>query len=67
MILGFGQDSAKSVKEVLLDILCGKKEWEEDILKLLSSKKAADRETAIRAPSNSLIIPRSSTLLLFIT
>ena len=48
VILGFGQDSAKSVKEVLLDILCGKKEWEEDILKLLSSKKAADRETAIR-------------------
>ena len=47
-ILGFSQDSSKAVKEELLRILYGQKGWEEDISKLLSSKKAAEREIAIR-------------------
>ena len=36
------------MKEELLRILYGQKGWEEDISKLLSSKKAAEREIAIR-------------------
>ncbi len=46
-ILGFAQDTAKSVKEALLDILYGQKGWETEVVSLLSSKKAADRETAV--------------------
>ncbi len=48
IILGFAQDSAKSVKETLFEILYAQKGWEEDIVRLLSSKKAAERDTAIR-------------------
>lgn len=48
VILGFAQDSSKQVKETLLHILVKQEDWEEDILKLLSSKKAGERETAIR-------------------
>ncbi len=47
-ILSFTQDSAKSVKETLLGILYEQKDWEEDIVALLSSKKAGERDTAIR-------------------
>lgn len=47
-ILSFTQDSSKQVKEELLRVLYGRKDWEEDIQKLLASKKAADRETAVR-------------------
>ena len=47
-LLGYAQDSSKAVKEELLNVLYGRKGWEEDMLKLLSSKKAAERETAIR-------------------
>ena len=47
-ILSFAQDSAKSVKKILLGILYKQKGWEEDIVRLLSSKKAAERDTAIR-------------------
>lgn len=36
------------VKEELLDILCGQKGWEEETKALLSSKKAAERELAVR-------------------
>ena len=49
MILSFTQDSAKSVKERLLGILYEQKGWEEDMIGLLSSKKAAERELAVRA------------------
>jgi len=48
IILSFAQDTAKSVREKLLEILYQRKDWEEDIISLLSSKKAADREVAIR-------------------
>ncbi len=47
-LLEFAQDSSKAVKEELLYVLYGRKSWEEDICKLLSSKKAAEREIAIR-------------------
>ena len=47
-ILKYAQDTAKSVKEQLLEILCQKAEWEEDVIALLSSKKAADRDVAVR-------------------
>lgn len=50
-ILSFSQDTAKTVKETLLELLYEQRGWEEDILKLLSSKKAADREIAIRVLS----------------
>ncbi|MBD5459965.1 MAG: DUF4132 domain-containing protein [Lachnospiraceae bacterium] len=47
-ILSFAQDSSKAVKEQLLDILYKASGWEEDIVALLSSKKAADRDVAVR-------------------
>lgn len=47
-ILSFSQDSSKAVKEALLNILYQAKDWEEDVKKMLSSKKAAEREIAIR-------------------
>lgn len=46
-ILSYGQDSSKAVRAELLDILYEKKDWETEIIDLLSSKKAADRETAV--------------------
>lgn len=46
-ILSYGQDSSKAVRAELLNILYEKKDWETDIIDLLSSKKAADRETAV--------------------
>ena len=47
-ILSFAQDSSKTVKEELLEVLYKKKDWEEDMKKLLVSKKAAEREAAVR-------------------
>ncbi len=47
-ILAYTQDGSKAVKEELLHILCGQREWEEEVLALLTSKKAAERELAIR-------------------
>ncbi len=47
-ILGFSQDTAKVVKEKLEEILKGKKEWRADVMALLASKKAAQRELGIR-------------------
>lgn len=47
-IMGFSQDSAKVVKEKLEEILKGKMEWRPEISALLASKKAAERELAIR-------------------
>lgn len=47
-ILKFAQDTAKAVKEELLEILYRQRDWEEDIISLLSSKKAADRDVAVR-------------------
>ncbi len=47
-ILGFSQDNAKMVKEELLNILYGQKDWEEEMKDFLHSKKAAERELAIR-------------------
>lgn len=47
-ILKFAQDTAKGVKEELLGLLYRQTDWEEDIIALLSSKKAADRDVAVR-------------------
>ncbi len=47
-ILSYTQDSSKIVREALLTVLCGQKSWEPEVLVLLSSKKAAERELAIR-------------------
>lgn len=47
-IFGFTQDTSKTVKEELLSILYEAKDWKEDIIALLSSKKAADRDVAVR-------------------
>lgn len=47
-ILGFSQDSSKAVREELLEIVYRCNDWEADMLRLLSSKKAAEREIAIR-------------------
>ncbi len=47
-ILSYTQDSSKVVRDTLLTVLSGQKNWEPEILTLLSSKKAAERELAIR-------------------
>ncbi len=47
-ILSYTQDSSKTVREALLTVLCEQKSWELEVLVLLSSKKAAERELAIR-------------------
>ncbi len=47
-ILGFAQDNSKLVKEELAEILSGQRGWQEEVKSLLSSKKAAERELAIR-------------------
>ncbi|MBQ6697351.1 MAG: DUF4132 domain-containing protein [Lachnospiraceae bacterium] len=47
-ILGFSQDTAKVVKEKLEEILKKQTSWREEITALLASKKAAERELAIR-------------------
>lgn len=48
-ILSYSQDSSKLVKEELCRIIKEHREWEADVTGLLSSKKAADREVAVRA------------------
>lgn len=47
-ILSFAPDSAKMVREELLDILYGQSGWEEEVKTLLVSRKAAERELAVR-------------------
>ncbi len=47
-ILAFSQDSSKLVKESLYDALHQQRDWETEILKFLSSKKASERELAVR-------------------
>lgn len=47
-VLGYAQDSSKQVRETLMELLLKQKNWEEDILNLLTSKKAVEREIAIR-------------------
>lgn len=47
-ILSYAQDGSKLVKEMICDILCQQKDWETEILTFLSSKKAAERELAVR-------------------
>lgn len=47
-ILAYCKDSSKLVKEALLNVLYGQREWEAEILQLLASKKAGERELAIR-------------------
>ena len=47
-LLAYTQDSSKAVREELLNVLYEQTGWEEEILALLSSKKAADRDLAVR-------------------
>lgn len=47
-ILRYSKDSSKQVRETFLDILKARREWETDVVALLASKKAAERELAIR-------------------
>ncbi len=47
-LLAFAQDTSKAVKEELLPVLYEAKDWKEEIIALLSSKKAADRDVAVR-------------------
>lgn len=47
-ILKYAQDGSKAVKQQLYEILCGQKDWEGDVVAFLSSKKAAERELAVR-------------------
>lgn len=46
-ILTFSKDSSKLVKEVLLSVLYQQKGWESEMLELLASKKAGERDIAI--------------------
>lgn len=50
-ILKYSQDTAKIVKQELLDILYQNKGWEKEIKGLLNSKKALERELAARVLS----------------
>ena len=50
-ILSCTSDSAKRVKEELLAFLCAQKGWEQDMIELLSAKKAAQREMAVKVLS----------------
>ncbi|MDE7182890.1 MAG: DUF4132 domain-containing protein, partial [Lachnospiraceae bacterium] len=50
-ILSYTADSAKRVKEELLELLCAQKGWEQDITALLGAKKAAQREMAVQVLS----------------
>ena len=47
-LLSYTKDGSKQVREVLEEILKTRREWEADVLLLLSSKKAAEREMAVR-------------------
>ncbi len=47
-ILGLTRDKSKAVREKLFDILVQQDGWEEDMTAQLSSRRAADRETAVR-------------------
>jgi len=47
-ILAFSQDSSKLVKEALYEALLPQKNWDTEMLAFLSSKKASERELAVR-------------------
>lgn len=47
-VLQYAKDSAKSVREELLSILEQQKSWHGDMAAMLGSKKAGDRELAVR-------------------
>lgn len=51
-ILSYAQDGAGIVRNLLFDILCERKDWEEEIKKLAISKKLAERELAARVLIN---------------
>ena len=47
-IFAYTKDSSKNVKEKLIEILKSHANWSEDVIKLLDSSKAAERELAVR-------------------
>ncbi len=47
-ILAYSNDSAKMVQQELLKVLCENKSWEKEIKELLFSKKASERELAVK-------------------
>jgi len=64
-ILSYTQDSSKLVKETLQKLLQKQPQWKPDVYKLLESKKAAERELAIRVLSawnDGTDLERMSTL-----
>ena len=50
-ILKYSQDGSKAVRQQVYKILCSKEGWEDEVKEFLSSKKAAQRELAIRVLS----------------
>ncbi|MDE5824171.1 MAG: DUF4132 domain-containing protein, partial [Lachnospiraceae bacterium] len=51
-ILNCASDTAKLVKEELMDILYSQRDWEDEVKALLEAKKAAQREIAIQVLSH---------------
>lgn len=51
-ILNCASDTAKLVREELLDILYGQRDWQDEVKALLGAKKAAQRETAVQVLSH---------------
>lgn len=47
-ILAYSQDSAKAVRQELLDVLCARREFEGKIKEMLLAKRAAERELAVK-------------------
>ncbi len=47
-ILACSQDSAKTVRQELLDVLCAHREFEEEMKKMLTAKRASERELAAK-------------------
>ena len=47
-IFSFSQDSSKLVKDALYKVLSEQRDWDAEVLALLTSKKASERELAVR-------------------
>ncbi len=52
VLLSCSMDSSKAVRELLMEIYSGHKEWEGEILAKLDSKKSQDRDMAVRILKN---------------
>ncbi|MEH2930925.1 DUF4132 domain-containing protein [Candidatus Ventrimonas sp. KK005] len=52
ILLSCSMDSSKVVRELLMEIYSGHKEWEKEMLAMLDSKKSQEREMAVRILKN---------------